>query len=216
MDLINLCIGNLLPYGSGSNAILIVIGMCSLISFSIMIERLIFLKNADADTNLLLLSLRKHIEDNNLLEAIKTCETTGGSIARVLKAGLMKHSRPQEHLESSLEIAGMIEVAALERNAKILSVIAHIAPLIGLLGTVIGFIQAFSEMKMSGLVDISANQIGEAMEYALITTAAGLVVAIPSVIGYNYLVSRVEGFVLEMQTTCSEIVDLLVHRDNYL
>lgn len=210
MDLINL------PYGSGSNAILLVIALCSLISFSIMIERLIFLKKADSDTHLLLLSLRKHIEDNNLLEAIKTCETTGGSIARVLKAGLIKHRRPQGQLENSLEIAGMIEIAALERNAKILSVIAHIAPLIGLLGTVIGFIQAFSEMKMSGLVDISANQIGEAMEYALITTAAGLLVAIPSVIGYNYLVSRVEGFVLEMQTTSSEIVDLLVHREDYL
>lgn len=213
MDLINIFIAN---YGSGSNAILMVIGICSLISFSIMIERLIFLKKAEGDTNLLLLALRKNIEDNNILEAIKTCETTGGSIARVLKAGLMKHSRPQEQLESSLEIAGMVEIASLERNAKILSVIAHIAPLIGLLGTVIGFIQAFSEMKMSGLVDISANQIGEAMEYALITTAAGLVVAIPSVIGYNYLVSRVESFAIEMQTTCSEIVDLLVHREDYL
>jgi biopolymer transport protein ExbB len=110
-------------------------------------------------------------------------------------------------------MAGLIEIAALERNAKVLSVIAHIAPLIGLLGTVVGFIQAFSQMKMSGLVDISANQIGEAMEYALVTTAAGLVVAIPSVIAYNYLVSRVEHFVLEMQTTSSEIVDLLIHRD---
>lgn len=205
-----------LPYGAGSNAILIVIGFCSLISFSILIERLIFLRKADADTNLLLLSLRKHIEDNNILEAIKTCETTGGSVARILKAGLMKHNRSKDQLENSLEIAGMIEIAALERNAKILSVVAHIAPLIGLLGTVIGFIQAFSEMKMSGLVDISANQIGEAMEYALVTTAAGLAIAIPSVIGYNYLVSRVEGFVLEMQTTSSEIVDLLIHRDDYL
>lgn len=118
-------------------------------------------------------------------------------------------------MESAMEIAGMMEIASLERNAKILSVIAHIAPLIGLLGTVVGFIQAFSEMKTSGLVDISANQIGEAMEYALVTTAAGLAVAIPTVIGYNYLVSRVESYVLEMQTTSSEIVDIMMNRDAF-
>lgn len=203
------------PYGSGSNAILFVIGLCSIISFGVLIERLIYLKKSDADSNALLLLLRKNIEEGELIEALKTCEITGGSIARVLTAALKKHNRPQEQIENALEIAGMMEISALERNAKILSVIAHIAPLIGLLGTVIGFIQAFSEMKMSGLVDISANQIGEAMEYALVTTAAGLVVAIPSVIGYNYLVSRVDAFVLEMHATSSEIVDLLTHREQY-
>ena len=204
----------LLPYGSGWNIILIVIGFCSIFGFGVFIERLIFLKKSDADTNQLIILLRKSIQEGNLIDAIKTCETTGGSIARILKAGLMRHTRGREQIESAMEVAGMIEIASLERNAKILSVIAHIAPLIGLLGTVIGFIQAFSEMKMSGLVDISANQIGEAMEYALVTTAAGLVVAIPAVIGYNYLVSRVEWFVLEMQTTSSEIIDILLHRDD--
>jgi biopolymer transport protein ExbB len=112
-----------------------------------------------------------------------------------------------------MEMSGLIEIAQLEKNAKILSIIAYIAPLIGLLGTVLGFIQAFSEMRTSGLVDISSTRIGEAMEYALVTTAAGLVVAIPSIIAYNYLVSRVEGFVLEIQTTASEIVDMLVYRE---
>lgn len=204
-----------LPYGPDWNVVLIVIGLCSVFSFGVFIERLIFLKKSDADTAELLIKLRKHIQENNIIEAIRTCESVDGSIARILKTGLIKHNHNQARIESAMEMAGLMEVAALERNAKILSIIAHIAPLIGLLGTVIGFIQAFSEMKMSGLVDISANQIGEAMEYALVTTAAGLVVAIPSVIGYNYLVTRVEGFVLEMQTTSSEIVDLLVHRDGH-
>lgn len=204
-----------LPYGSGSNAILIIIALCSVISVGVLIERLIYLRKADTDTNRLLLLLRKNIEEGNILEAIKTCELTGGAIARILTAALKKHNRTQEQMESAMEIAGMMEISALERNGKILSVIAHLAPLIGLLGTVIGFIQAFSEMKMSGLVDISANQIGEAMEYALVTTAAGLVVAIPSVIGYNYLVSRIDSFILEMHTTSSEIIDLLTTREDY-
>lgn len=176
-------------------------------------ERLLFLRKSVRDTNHLIIRLRQIIQDGNFVEAIQVCEEEGGTIAAILKAGLLKHNRSREQIESAMEVAGLIEIAALERNAKILSIIAHIAPLIGLLGTVLGFIQAFAEMRMSGLVDISANRIGEAMEYALVTTAAGLVVAIPSVIAYNYVVSRVEGFVLEIQTTSSEIVDLLIHRD---
>lgn len=211
----NNMLANLLSYSSSWNLILLVIGGCSIISFAIFIERLLFLKRSEKDTNKLIVDLRQAIEEGNFVDAIKTCEATGGTIASILKAGLMKHNRDREQIETSMEVAGLIEVSALERNAKILSVIAHIAPLIGLLGTVLGFIQAFAEMRMSGLVDISANRIGEAMEYALVTTAAGLVVAIPSVIAYNYIVSRVEGFVLEMQTTSSEIVDLLLHREEF-
>lgn len=209
----NNLLASYLNYSSSWNLILIVIGGCSVVSFAILIERLLVLKKSESDTNKLIISLRNAIQEANFIEAIKICETTGGTIAAILKAGLMKHNRSKEQIESAMEVAGLIEIAALERNAKILSVIAHIAPLIGLLGTVLGFIQAFAEMRMSGLVDISANRIGEAMEYALVTTAAGLVVAIPSVIAYNYIVNRVEGFVLEMQTTSSEIADLLYHRE---
>lgn len=194
------------------NIILIIIGICSVISFTIFIERLIQLRKSEIDTNKFIVRLRKDIQDGNIVEAIHTCENTGGTIANIVKAGILKHNRGQEKIENAMELAGLVEVARLEKNAKILSIIAHIAPLIGLLGTVLGFIQAFSEMRLSGLVDISATRIGEAMEYALVTTAAGLVVAIPSIIAYNYIVSRVEGFVLEIQTASAEIVDLLLDR----
>jgi biopolymer transport protein ExbB len=207
-------IASIFHYSSNWNIILVVIGICSLVSFTIFIERLIHLRNSEIDTNGFIINLRKSINDGNIVEAIQTCEMTRGTISNIVKAGLSKHNRSKEEIEGAMEISGMIEIAQLEKNAKILSIIAHIAPLIGLLGTVLGFIQAFSEMRMSGLVDISATRIGEAMEYALVTTAFGLVVAIPSVLAYNYIVSRVEGFVLEIQTTSSEIVDLLVHRED--
>lgn len=204
---------NLFNYNSNLNIILIVIGICSLISVSIFIERLLQLRRAEIDTNAFILNLRKAIQDGNLIEAVRICENTGGTVANIVKAGLEKHNRGKEQIENAMEIMGLIEISHLEKNAKILSIIANIAPLIGLLGTVLGFIQAFSEMRASGLVDISATRIGEAMEFALVTTAAGLVVAIPSVLAYNYIVSRVEGFVLEIQTTSSEIIDLLTTKD---
>lgn len=203
----------LFSFGSSWNFILIILIGCSIVSITIFIERLLFLRKSEIDTNQLILLLRKNVKESNLTAAIQTCEMTGGTIATIIKAGLMKYNRGKEQIENAMEISGLVEISRLEKNAKILSMIAYIAPLIGLLGTVIGFIQAFSEMRLGGLVDISASRIGEAMEYALITTAAGLVVAIPSIIAYNYIVSRVEGFILEMQTTSAELIDLLIYQD---
>jgi biopolymer transport protein ExbB len=214
---INLMLAELFHYNSGWNIILMIIIGCSLASFTIFIERMWQLRQSEIDTDKFIIALRKTIKEGNIVDAIRTCENVGGTIANIVKAGLIKHNRGKEQIENAMEISGLIEIARLEKNAKILSIIAHVTPLIGLLGTVLGFIQAFSEMRLSGLIDISATRIGEAMEYALVTTAAGLVVAIPSVIAYNYLVSRVESFVLEIQTTSAEIVDLLVdQQDQYL
>lgn len=207
-------LASIFQYAANWNIILVVIGACSLLSFTIFIERLLHLRKSEIDTNQFIISVRSSIKDGNLVEAIRICESTGGTVGNIVKSGLIKHNRSQAQIENAMEISGMIEIAQLEKNTKILSIIAYIAPLIGLLGTVLGFIQAFAEMRMSGLVDISATRIGEAMEYALVTTAAGLVVAIPSIIAYNYLVSRIEGFVLEIQTTSSEIVDLLIYRED--
>ncbi|HEY4832523.1 MAG TPA: MotA/TolQ/ExbB proton channel family protein [Waddliaceae bacterium] len=208
----NESIAAIFQYSSSWNIILIVIGVCSIVSFAVFIERLIYLKKSEIDTNHFIINLRNVINEGNIIEAVQTCENIGGAVATIVKSGLTKHNCSKEEIKNAMEISGLIEIAQLEKNAKILSTIAHVAPLIGLLGTVLGFIQAFAEMRMSGLVDISATRIGEAMEYALVTTAAGLVVAIPSILAYNYIVSRVEGFVLEIQTASSEIVDLLVYQ----
>lgn len=212
MDVLGTILADLFHYSSSWNIILVVIVGCSLVSFTIFIERLIQLHRSEIDTNKFVITVRKSIKDGNIVEAVNLCEKEGGTIANIVKAGLIKHNRTKDQIESAMEVSGLIEIARLEKNAKVLSIIAHVTPLIGLLGTVLGFIQAFAEMRMSGLVDISATRIGEAMEYALVTTAAGLVVAIPSVVAYNYIVSRVEGFVLEIQTTSAEIVDLLINR----
>lgn len=203
-------LASVFTYSTNWNLILVMIGACSIVGFTVFIERLLQLRKAEIDTNSFLIAIRQIIQEGNIVEAIQLCENTKGTISNIVKAGLAKHHREKERIENAMEMSGLIEIAHLEKNAKILSVIAHIAPLIGLLGTVLGFIQAFGEMRLSGLVDISATRLGEAMEYALVSTAAGLVVAIPAVLAYNYLVSRVEGFVLEIQTTSSEIVDLLL------
>lgn len=204
---------SILTYGSSWNIILVLIGICSLVGCTILMERIWHLKKAQIDTNRFLIQIRQFLARGDMVDAIHFCEEAGGAIGRMIKVGILRHEREREIIEQAMEVTGRVEIAQLEKNAKILSIIAHVAPLIGLLGTVLGFIQAFSEMRMSGLVDISATRIGEAMEYALVTTAAGLVVAIPSILAYNYLVSRVESLVLEMQTVSAEVVELLIDQE---
>ncbi len=201
-----------LRYFTEGNTVLLIIFGCSLLAMTIFFERLLHIRKSEIDTNRFIIHLRKVVQDQNIIEGVRVCEETGGAIAHIVRAGLLKHQRDREEIISAMEIAGLSEIAHLEKNAKILSIIAHITPLIGLLGTVLGFIQAFSEMRASGLMDISTTSVGAAMEYALVTTAAGLVVAIPTLVAYNYLVSRVKGLVLEMQITSSEVVDLLTNR----
>lgn len=193
------------------NTILFVIAACSLVAMSIFIERLLFIRRSEIDTQGFLILMRKSIEEGNIIDALKTCDETSGSIANIVRTGLLRHNRSRKDIESAMEITGRNEIAKLEKNAKILSMIAYLAPLIGLLGTVLGFIQAFSEMRKTGLMDISTTRVGEAMEYALVTTAAGLVVAIPCVVAYNFIISKIKTLTLDMYTTSSEIIDLLKH-----
>lgn len=199
-------------YLSQVNGILLVIGLCSVIAIAVFIERLKYFNEIDIDTETLLLDLREAIHQGNIVEAISLCESHPGAVSNIVKAGISNHERSRERIEYAMEMKGMVEIAKMEKNSRILSIIAHIAPLIGLLGTVLGFIRAFAEMKMSGMVEISASQIGEAMEYALVTTTAGLVVAIPAVLAYNYLVARIESMTVEIQATAAEVVDLLTYR----
>lgn len=198
---------------SDCNIVLIIIFLCSIVAIAVFFERLLYLKKIDIDTATLIIQLRQAIEEGNIVEAIAVCDTASGVVSNIVKAGLCKHDRPREQIENAMQMRGLIEIAKMEKHARLLSIIAHVSPLIGLLGTVLGFIKAFSEMRLSSLVEISATHIGAAMEYALVTTAAGLVVAIPAVIGYNYIVSRIEAMIIDIQATSSEVVDLLAYRD---
>ncbi|MFA6915627.1 MAG: MotA/TolQ/ExbB proton channel family protein [Parachlamydiales bacterium] len=196
-----------------SNALILwILILCSLIAMAVFIERLWILRQSEINTDQFIIQLRQSIQDGNIVEAIQQCDDAGGSLASIIKAGLLRHNSTTERIERSMEAAGRLEISQLERNARVLSIISYVAPLIGLLGTVLGFMQAFSEMRLSGMVDITASRIGSALEYALLTTAVGLIVAIPAMIAYNYLVSKIEAFVLEIETTSSEIVDILLAR----
>lgn len=188
--------------------------LCSVISFAIVIERLIRLKQEQIDTKSFMEQISKSLKRNKIMEALDLCERTGGPIANILKAGILKHDRPRAEVREAIEDASMHEVPRLERNLPVLATVAHVAPLLGLLGTVTGLVSAFQviEVKASATNPVSPGDLAGGIWEALLTTVLGLCVAIPTYVAYNYLVSRVDGFVLEMERSATDLLNILGER----
>jgi biopolymer transport protein ExbB len=187
----------------------------SVLFVAIFIERLYHYHRAQIDTNEFIAGIRNILKKGNIAEAISICEETPGPVAHIIKAALLKHDRPKDEITKTIEDAALLEVPRLEKNLTVVATIAHIEPLLGLFGTVIGMIQVFQTIEsMHGIVDPS--KLAGGIWVALITTAGGLSVAIPAMVAYNYLVSRVNGMVLDMEKSATEVVDLLqLRKEDY-
>jgi biopolymer transport protein ExbB len=182
--------------------------ICSVVALAITIERFWSLRRASIDTREFMDIMRTVLRQNRFQDAIDVCDETDGPIARIMKAGLLKHNRSKEDIREAIADAGHLEIPRLERYLSALATCANIAPLLGLLGTVTGMIQAFAQIQhMEGLVNPA--DLAGGINSALVTTAAGLTVAIPTLVAYNYFVSRVENMILEMEISSSELVELL-------
>ena len=191
--------------------IMVLIILCSVMAFAVLLERMWHLRNAKIDTKKFMQDISAKVKSNKVMEALDMCNATKGPIARILKAGIMKYDRARHDIKEAIEDAGIHEVPLLERNLGVLATIAHIAPLLGLLGTVVGMLKAFQviEEKAMSMVPVNPGDLAGGIWEALITTVAGLSVAIPTYVAYNYLVSRVDNFVLDMEKSATELVNVL-------
>ena len=185
--------------------------LCSVIAFAIVIERLLRLRQEQIDTKSFMEQISKSLKRNKVMEALDLCDRTGGPIATILKAGVLKHDRPRVEIREAIEDASIHEVPRLERNLPVLATVAHVAPLLGLLGTVTGLVQAFQviESKATALNPVNPGDLAGGIWEALLTTVFGLCVAIPTYVAYNYLVSRVDGFVLDMERSATDLLNIL-------
>jgi len=185
--------------------------LCSILAFAIVIERLLRLRREQIDTKSFMEQISKSLKRNKIMEALETCDRIKGPIANILKAGILKHDRPRHEVREAIEDASIHEVPRLERNLPVLATVAHIAPLLGLLGTVTGLVSAFQviESKASATSPINPGDLAGGIWEALLTTVFGLCVAIPTYVAYNYLVSRVDGFVLEMEKSATDLMNIL-------
>ena len=197
-----------------SGAIIYPIILCSIIAFGIILERLYYLRKIKIDAVAFMNNIEAALKHNKIAEAVKICEDTPGPIARIIKAGLLKHDRPRQEMREAIEDAGNQEVPRLEKYIKILATIAHIAPLLGLLGTVAGMAKVFQVIQMKAVMlnPVNTADLAGGIWQALLTTAAGLIVAIPAIVAYHYLVSKVQDFVLEMERSATELINIMSQR----
>lgn len=185
--------------------------LCSVVAFTIVIERLMKLRSEQINTRDFMEQIAKSLKRNKLMEAMDLCDKTGGPIAKILKAGILKHDRPRNEIREAIEDASIHEVPRLERNLPVLATVGYVAPLLGLLGTVTGLVSAFQviESKASALNPVNPGDLAGGIWEALLTTVFGLCVAIPTYVAYNYLVSRVDGFVLDMERSATDLLNIL-------
>jgi biopolymer transport protein ExbB len=186
--------------------------LCSVISIAVFAERLLYFHRATIDLEEFLQGLSNLVRKRNLAEARVECQATSVPVTRVIHAALIRHHLPHTELREIVQEAGQLEVPRLERNLGLLIAIGYICPLIGLLGTVTGLIQAFVQLSANNgyatLADISGG-----IYQSLLTTAAGLVVTIPTILAYCHLSARLNALLHDMERAGIEVVNLLSERE---
>ena len=181
---------------------MIPIGAASLVALTVIIERLVSLRRGNIIPSGFVAGLKKTLDDDgDRAEALEYCEKDGSPIANILAAGIKKLDYSLERLEKYILEAGEREIVKLRKYLRLLSVVASIAPLMGLLGTIFGMIIAFQTVATSAESLGKAELLAKGIYQAMITTAAGLLVAIPVLIAYHYFSSRIDGLVVEMDRT---------------
>ena len=174
----------------------------------VFVQRVLHYHRAQINSMEFLNGVRNVLRRENVVEALSICDATPGPVARLVKVAILHRERGQQGMREALEEAGLIEVPPLEDKLNLLATIAQVSPLMGLLGTVLGFIKLFSELQDKATL-ASAQDLSGGVWQALICTAAGLAVAIPCYAAYNYLVSRVNAIVLDMEKAASEIINIV-------
>jgi biopolymer transport protein ExbB len=180
----------------------------SAMALVVFVERFLHCHRAQINSTEFLNGVRTVLKRANVVEALSICDATPGPVARLVKIAILNRDHGRERVREALEQAGLAEVPRLEEKLNLLATIAQLAPLMGLLGTVLGFIQTFGTVQEAGL-HAHSGQLADGVWKALICAAAGLAVAIPAHAGYNYLVSRVNAIVLDMERAATEIVNIV-------
>jgi len=195
----------LLTHGGVMMWLLLLAGAVGAVVF---VERLLHYRREQINSLEFLNGVRNVLKRENVVEAISICDATPGPVARLVKTAILNRDGGREGMRGALEEAGLVEVPRLEEKLNLLATLAHIAPIMGLLGTVLGFIDVFRVLQHEG-ISAPASQLAGGVWQALVCTGAGLAVAIVCYAGYNYLVSRVESIVLDMEKSSTEVLNLL-------
>ena len=185
--------------------------LCSVLMLAVTLERLFYLLRCRVDTEDVMDEIKLAVQQGKILEAMQIAKKTRGPVASVLAAGIAHYDKDKEHIRERLEEVANEELFRMERRLGMLDVLVTVSPLLGLLGTVTGIINSFQMIvAVGGLEEPLAVSAGIAE--ALITTAVGLIIAIPGMLIYSYLTSIIDRLVVDMNKRSSELLAILEAR----
>lgn len=187
--------------------VMIPIALCSLVSLAIFLDRLYHLRRVKIIPPALIEEVEDLIRESKIQEAIFICRRNSSSMSAIILAGISNLGRPRDVIKETIEEVGRREVAHLGRFSTVLGTVASISPLLGLLGTVTGMIKVFQVISVQGVGN--PGSLAGGISEAMITTASGLVVAIPTLVIYRYFTSKIDTLVMEMEENSMNLVELL-------
>lgn len=180
----------------------------SILAVMVFLERLLFLHRSQIKSTEFVGGIKNILRRNRLLEALTVCEEAPGPVPAMVKAALLAHDEDAEGLRLAIQEAALAEVPVLERRIGTLAAIAQTAPVVGLLGTVLGMMEVFQVMQASTGY-IPPNLLGGGFQEALLSTAAGLALAIPAYLGHHFLRGRVRALLRDMEWVGNEMLRFL-------
>lgn len=198
--------------GIGGNIIMVTLGVLSIYAIYILIERYSTIKKASIEDESFLKSIRNFVEHKDIQAAKTLCKNTDNPVSRMIEKGIDRIDKPMTDISAAIENQGKLEVYKMESNLANLATIAGAAPMIGFLGTVIGMIVAFHEMASAG-GNIDVEMLSKGIYTAMVTTVGGLIVGIIAYIAYNYLVSKIDKVIFQLEARTTEFLDLLHHNE---
>ena len=198
--------------GIGGNIIMGTLALLSIYAIYILIERYSTIKKASLEDVSFLKSIKNFVEQKDIQAAKTLCKNTDNPVSRMIEKGIDRIDKPMTDISAAIENQGKLEVYKMENNLANLATVAGAAPMIGFLGTVIGMIVAFHEMASAG-GNIDVEMLSKGIYTAMVTTVGGLIVGIIAYIAYNFLVSKVDKVIFQLEARTTEFLDLLHHNE---
>ncbi|MBQ8070034.1 MAG: MotA/TolQ/ExbB proton channel family protein [Bacteroidales bacterium] len=190
--------------GAGFMSLIVI---CLIIGLALAIERILYLTFAKTNTKKLLAAVEKALDEGGIEKAKEVCRNTRGPVASIFYQGLLRYDQGVDTVEKTIVSYGSVQMSNMENGLSWISLFIAIAPSLGFLGTVIGMIQAFDAIQAAG--DISPNVVAGGMKVALITTVAGLIVAMILQVFYNYILAKIDSITIDMEDASISLVDIL-------
>ncbi|MGH7502387.1 MAG: MotA/TolQ/ExbB proton channel family protein [Longimicrobiales bacterium] len=178
---------------------------CAVAGIVIIVWKSVILTTKSSRSKRFLKDVDELIAQRKLREALALARNSDSPAGQILAAGLERSDEGSERVMKAIENVGLIQVSSLERGLVWLATVSNVAPLLGFLGTVMGMIQAFQAIEASG--EVEATIVAGGIKVALITTAAGLTIAIPINVMHNYFVTRVDRLVIDMEESAQKMID---------